>query len=129
VRERENIVLIVEDHQPMRAALRKFLQAHYPSATILEAADGASAMQLYNQLQPRLVLTDIGLPDISGIRLVEQIRKAHPDARIIVVSQHTDSAYVRHAHAAGALHYVAKDRIAVDLLPAVAAIIDQEDAP
>lgn len=121
-------MLIVEDHQPMRAALRDLLQANYPAATIREAADGASALQLCRLHRPRLVLTDIGLPDISGIRLVELLRAAHPSARIIVVSQHTDSAYIKHAHAAGALHYVSKDRIAVDLLPAVADAIAQEDA-
>jgi len=121
-------MLIVEDHQPMRAALRDLLQANFPTATIREAADGVSALALCQLHRPRVVLTDIGLPDISGIRLVEQIRAAHPATRIIVVSQHADSAYVNHARAAGALHYVTKDRIAVDLLPAVADAIAQEDA-
>jgi len=121
-------MLIVEDHQPMRAALRDLLQASYPTATIREAADGASALRLCRLHRPRLVLTDIGLPDINGIGLVGQIRETYPDVRIIVVSQHTDTSYVNHALAAGAMRYVTKDRIAVDLLTAVADVINQEGA-
>ncbi len=59
-------VLIVDDHEAMRAALREVLQSAYPGANILEAADGEHAMELCGRHRPRLVLMDVGLPDANG---------------------------------------------------------------
>lgn len=113
-------VLIIEDQGAMRRALRDFLQAAYPAATIHEAHDGASALALCEGAQIRLVLTDLGLPDVNGIDLIPRIRALLPDSPVIVVSQRTEPVYAEKARDAGAFAFVSKDRIHRDLLPAVA---------
>jgi len=114
-------MLIVEDYEPMRIALRDLLQLNYPQARILEAADGASALALFREHAPNLVVTDIELPDINGFELIREMRRSNPAVRVIVVSQHSDRAHMEHAIAAGAMHYVTKQAADRELLPAVAA--------
>jgi len=116
-------MLIIEDQVPMRGALRDHLQSAYPAATIFEAADGASALELCRQHAFRLVLTDIGLPDIHGINLIPQIKALQAATAIIVVSMHADPAYLDWARVAGAAAYVTKDKVYRDLLPAVSHVL------
>ena len=113
-------MLIVEDHEAMRAVLREVLQSAYPGANILEAADGARALELCLSHHPRLVLMDIGLPDANGIELTARIKAMLPECSVIVVSQHAAPIYVERAHEAGAYAYVTKDTAHQELLPAVA---------
>lgn len=119
-------ILIVEDHDPMRRALRDCLRLAYPCVAIGEALDGAEALKMCRSYLPRLVLLDLNLPDGSGIALIPQIKRLVPLAAIVVVSQHAESAYVERALEAGACAYVAKDTLRHDLLPAVALAL-QED--
>lgn len=116
-------LLIIEDQAPMRRALREHLQAAYPGATIFEAADGARALELCRRHAFRVVLTDIGLPDINGIDLIPRITAILAGTVIIVVSMHADPIYAERAQAAGAIAYVTKDRVYRDLLPAVARVL------
>ena len=112
-------MLIVEDHQAMRAALRQLVQSAYPGADIHEAADGAGALELCRSHRPRLVLMDIGLPDTNGIELTARIKTMLPECNVIVVSQYADSVYVERAHAAGAYAYISKETVHRELLPAM----------
>ena len=79
-------------------------------------------MDLCRRRTPSLVLTDIGLPDVSGINLTSRIRALLPDVHIIVVSQNVGSAYVELAYAAGADAYVAKSRVSHDLLRTITVV-------
>jgi DNA-binding NarL/FixJ family response regulator len=116
-------VLIIEDQAPMRQALRKHLESAYPAAAILEAADGASALELCRRHAPRVVLTDLGLPDVNGLELIPQIKALPAVGPVIVVSMHADAAYVNAAHAAGAAAYVTKDNAFRELLPLVSRVL------
>lgn len=113
-------MLIIEDQEPMRSALREFLRSAYPAVTILEAADGARAIELCRSRDPRLVLTDVALLDANGIEIIPRIKALLPHSAVIVVSQHADRAYADRARAAGAFAYVTKDAIHRELLQAVA---------
>lgn len=113
-------VLIVEDHAPMRAMLGAFLQVAFPTFGILEARDGAHAIDACATHRPQLVLVDICLPDANGIELVGRLKKTMPDARFIVASYLSGAVYRDAARAAGASAYVAKDRLPTELIPAVA---------
>lgn len=112
-------ILIVEDQDFMRRALRDYLQSAYPNAAIIEAADGARALKLCRSRSPQLVLMDVGLPDVNGIDLTAQVKKMLPETAVIIVSQHAGQAYVERAHAAGAFAYITKDKVYRELLPTV----------
>ena len=112
-------MLIVDDHQAIRAALRDLVQSAYPGADILEAADGASALELCRSHRPRLVLMDVALPDTNGIELTARIMAMLPACKVIVVSQHTARIYVDRAHEAGAYAYITKHTVHRELMPAI----------
>lgn len=113
-------ILIVEDHAPMRALLRDFLQDAFPGCTITETADGRGAMDAVATQRPQVVLMDIGLPDANGITLTARIIELLPSARVIMVTQNHGPAYMEPAFAAGAFGYVCKEKIHTELLPLVA---------
>lgn len=110
-------VLIVEDEGLMRAALRQFVQAEMPGCRIGEAANGAQAIEQCVMHRPRVVLMDVHLPDTDGITLTAGIRKMLPDTRVIIVSSLVGSPYPEQAKEAGAMAYVAKERIYRELMP------------
>lgn len=113
-------VLIVEDQALMRYTLRNFLWSAFPGLDILEAANGARALELFTAHQPSLVLMDVRLPDANGIELARRLKALRPTLKVIVVSNYTGEPYVSDARAAGAQAYVVKDRLLTDLIPAVA---------
>jgi len=112
-------VLVVEDQDFMRRALRDYLQSAYPDAAIIEAVDGARALELCRSHSPQLVLMDVALPDANGIDLTAQVKEMLPETAVIIVSQHAGRAYVDRARAAGAFAYVTKDKVYRELLPTV----------
>ena len=112
-------MLIVEDQALMRGLLREFVQSAYPHANILEAADGAQALQACRNQAPQLVLMDVALPDANGIDVTAQIRQLFAQTAVIMVSQHSAEVYVERSRAAGAFAYVRKDRVYRELLPTI----------
>jgi len=117
--ERRLAMLIVEDHDVMRRTLVEYVQSAYPDITVMEAADGAQALDQCRSRGPRLVLMDVALPDANGIELTAKIREMLPETEGIIVSQHAVEAYVDRAHAAGAFAYITKDKVYRELLPTV----------
>ncbi|HEU0201310.1 MAG TPA: response regulator transcription factor [Burkholderiaceae bacterium] len=119
----ERGILIVDDQDLMRQTLREFLQRAYPDRHIAVAGDGALALELARALRPRLVVMDIHLPDADGIELTAHIRRTLPEVAVVVMSQHDGSAFREKAQAAGALGFIAKERIHADLLPLAARVL------
>ncbi len=119
----QKTVLIVEDQALMRQTLHDFLQDAFPGCKFLDVADGASALEACNAYRPVLVLMDKCLPDADGIELTVRLKKLYPAIQVIVVSYLSGEIYVQRALAAGARAYLAKDNLATDLIPAVAAAI------
>ncbi|TSA13107.1 MAG: PAS domain S-box protein [Betaproteobacteria bacterium] len=83
--DKEHIMLIVEDQDHMRRILVEHLQSAYPHANVLEASDGASALQLCLSHSPSVVLMDVTLPDANGIDLTAQIRNIRPATTVIAL--------------------------------------------
>ena len=88
-----------------------------------EVSDGLAAVQRAEELQPGLILLDIGLPKLNGIEAARQMRQVSPSSKIIFLSQHNDFDIVRTALGTGALGYVRKIDARSQLLPAVDAVL------
>ena len=113
---------MVEDYEPFRRFLCSTLSRE-PGFEICEAADGLEAVKKAEELQPDLILLDIGLPSLNGIGAARRIHKLSPESKILFVSQESSAEVVYEALASGALGYVVKVHAGSELLPAVEAVL------
>jgi DNA-binding NarL/FixJ family response regulator len=114
-------VLLVEDFEPFRQFIHTTLQ-ETELQVVGEAWDGLEAVQKAEELQPDLILLDIGLPFLNGIEAARQIRKLSPESKIIFVTQESSADIVEEALSSGAIGYVVKAEAASELLAAVEAV-------
>ena len=115
-------VLVVEDYAPFRRFVRSTLKKRPEWQVIGEVSDGLEAVQQVEELQPDLILLDVGLPSLNGIEAARRIRKLSAKSKILFVSQESSTDVVQEAFCIGALGYVAKTQAGIDLLAAVEAI-------
>jgi DNA-binding NarL/FixJ family response regulator len=116
-------ILIVEDHDNVRKALRDWLELEFPQYRVIEAANGEEAIALTRIESPCLVVTDIRLPGMNGIETTRQIKAALPLAQIVMLTILEADTYRADATAAGASAYVQKQRMHVELVPMLTALL------
>ncbi|MCA1623493.1 MAG: response regulator transcription factor [Acidobacteria bacterium] len=112
------VVLIVDDSQPMRELIKMTLAG--VAEIVGECADGADALAAYKRLRPDWVLMDIGMKNMDGITATRQITAAHPQARIMIVTDYNDDDLRRAAREAGACQFIVKENLLdiLEILPA-----------
>ena len=112
-------VLLAEDHQIVREGFRSLLK-HEPDIEVVgEAETGRQAVQLTRKLRPEVVVMDIAMPLLNGLEATRQIRKAVPDTKVLVLSAHSDDAYVEQATALGAAGFLLKQTSSHNLATAI----------
>jgi DNA-binding NarL/FixJ family response regulator len=117
-------VLVVEDYEPWRRYVSAALQKQTELQVIGEVSDGLEAVQQAEELQPDLILLDIGLPTLNGIEAARRIRKVSPASRILFVSENRSADIAEEALSTGASGYVVKSDARSELLPAVKAVLE-----
>ena len=116
-------VLVVEDYAAFRRVLVSAIQSKAEIQVICEVADGPEAVQKARELQPELILLDIGLPRLNGIEAARQIRNLSPESKILFVSQESSPDIVQAALETGAKGYVVKADVGRELIPALDAVL------
>ena len=114
-------VLLAEDHAETAARLRKLLGVEFD--VIASVEDGRALVDATERLSPDAVVADIDMPGIDGIAATTLIRRHDPNARIVLVTVHSESMLVEAGLAAGALGYVLKDTAGDELVAAVHAAL------
>jgi len=118
--EQESIgVLLVDDHPVVRDGYRRLLDAAPGIRVIGEADDGAAALQLYDTLQPDVLVLDLSMPGIGGLETLRRLLNRDPDARVLVFSMHESEVLIERALEAGALGYLTKSSAAERMVEAV----------
>lgn len=112
-------VLLAEDHTVVREGLRRLLEAEGDIKVVGEAANGRQAVRLAKKLRPEVVVMDIAMPLLNGLEATRQIRKAVPAAKVLLLSAHSDDAYIEQGTASGAAGYLLKQTSARFLSKAV----------
>lgn len=112
-------VLIADDHVIVREGLRLLLQSEKDIIVIGEASTGRIAVELASKLQPDVIVMDIAMPQMNGLEATRQIRKESPASKIIILSAHSDDAYVEGVMALGANGYLIKQSSAHILSEAI----------
>jgi two-component system, NarL family, nitrate/nitrite response regulator NarL len=112
-------VLIVDDHPLVRKGVTVCLSRHKDIKIVGETGDAREVVSMAHELQPDVILTDIGMPYLSGMAVTELLRRELPHIRILVLSIHENPEYVRQAMQAGAHGYILKGISCADLISAV----------
>jgi DNA-binding NarL/FixJ family response regulator len=119
-------VLLVDDYEPFRRFVASILQQESELQIVAEVSDGVEAVRKTAELQPDLILLDIGLPQLSGIEVGRRIRRLSPTSKIIFLSQQSSPDFVEEAFRLGAWGYVFKVDAGRELLAAVNAALRGE---
>jgi two-component system, NarL family, response regulator NreC len=117
-------VLLVDDHLLIRQGCRRILEQRPDVTVVGEASTGEEALEKVETLRPAVVFLDVNLPGISGIEVTRRLRLRHPLLKVIVLSVHTDEAYVSRALTTGASAYIVKQGAARELEEALEAVIE-----
>jgi two-component system, NarL family, response regulator NreC len=115
-------VLLGDDHTVLRQGLRKILEERRDWRVVAEAGNGRDAVREALALNPDVAVLDIGMPLLNGIEATRQIARRAPSVRVLILSMHSDQAYVTQAVQAGARGYLLKDSAAAELIEAIAAV-------
>jgi CheY-like chemotaxis protein len=116
-------VLVVDDFEPWRRFVSLMLRTKQGLQVVGEASDGLEAFQKAVELEPDLVLMDIGLPTLNGLEAARRIREIVPEAKIIFLSDESSFEVVQKAMSLGASAYVVKTSAATELLTAVETVL------
>jgi two-component system, NarL family, response regulator NreC len=119
-------ILLADDHAVVRQGFKMILGAQPDMEIVGEAANGREAVELAEQLKPDIVVMDVAMPELNGIEATRRLVGALPHARVIALSMHKDSVYVREILRAGARGYLLKDSGAEDLVRAIRAVAGGE---
>jgi two-component system, NarL family, response regulator len=112
-------VLIADDHALMRNGVANLLNQEADLEVVAEAADGQRAVELFEEHRPDVALVDLRMPRLEGVEVVRQIRAAHPDARLIILTTYDTDEDIDRALKAGAQAYLLKDVSAEGLLACI----------
>lgn len=116
-------IVLADDHDLVRSGIKALLSMIDGVDVIAEARDGAELIQLVDNLQPDIVMTDISMPRMDGIAAISQIHARHPQVRLLVLSMYDTVDFVKRAVASGACGYLMKDAPPFELEQAVRSVM------
>jgi DNA-binding NarL/FixJ family response regulator len=112
-------VLLAEDHTVVRQGLRKLLESERDIEVVGDAENGRQAVAMAREHRPDVIIMDIAMPLLNGVEATRQIRQLIPDAKVIILSAHSDDAYIERVLALGVVGYLIKQTSAHFLSEAI----------
>jgi DNA-binding NarL/FixJ family response regulator len=115
-------VLLAEDHHLVREGLKLLVDNQSDMETVGEASDGRAAVRLAAELHPDVVIMDVSMPGLNGLKATESLKKICPETKVLVLTRHTDEGFVHQLLGAGASGYGVKQSAPSELLGAIRAV-------
>lgn len=127
VREsRKTTILLADDHPLLRQSIRNVLENQPDFQVVGEAGDGKEAIRLADELQPDVVIMDIGMPEIDGLEATRRIKASYPQMVVLVLTVHSDDEYVVGILQAGAAGYLTKSVLGEEVVQAIHGVLAGE---
>jgi DNA-binding NarL/FixJ family response regulator len=120
--EKKLRILLAEDHQTVREGIKLLVNSQSDMEVVGEAGDGEAAVELTAELQPDLILMDISMPKMNGLKATKRLRSVANDVKILMLTRHTDDGYLQQLIGAGANGYVLKQSAPTELLNAIRSV-------
>jgi DNA-binding NarL/FixJ family response regulator len=114
-----NTIMIVDDHPLFRQGIRRLIEESGKFRVVAEASTGYEAIRLADIHQPHLILIDIQLPGVTGLKIARILKKQHPTSHIVIVSMHIDDERLFDAVRVGASAFLSKDIEAQELIDSI----------
>jgi DNA-binding NarL/FixJ family response regulator len=115
-------IVLADDHPLVREGLRRIIDERSGMKVVGEAADGLGLLAILKELSPDLVVLDISMPHLRGIEALHEISTLYPATKVLVLTMHKNTAYLREAMSAGAHGYLLKEDAFAELFNAVESI-------
>lgn len=115
-------VLLADDHPIVLEGVKALVTADPGMEVVGEARDGVTAMRLATELMPDIAILDISMPGLNGVKVAEMLRTACPDCKVLILTVHEDSSYMRQLLEIGIAGYVLKRSASDELIRAIVAI-------
>lgn len=115
-------ILIAEDHETVREGVKLIVEREDDMEVVGEAGDGRAAVEMARQLLPDIVLMDISMPELNGLKAAAKLKRVAPDIKILTLTRHTDTAYLNELLQAGVSGYVLKQSASAELIRAIRAV-------
>jgi two-component system, NarL family, response regulator NreC len=115
-------ILIVEDHLTVREGVKLLINAQPDMQVVGEAGDGEIAIAQADKLKPDVIVMDISMPNVNGLKATKRLRRIDPDIKILTLTRHTDDGYLQQLIGAGANGYVLKQSAPTELITAIRAV-------
>lgn len=112
-------ILLAEDHNTVREGIKMLVNAQPDMQVVGEAADGYAAIAKTRELRPDLLVMDISMPELNGLKATEKLRREFPDLKILTLTRHTDDGYLQQLIKAGVNGYVLKQSAPTELISAI----------
>jgi DNA-binding NarL/FixJ family response regulator len=112
-------VLLADDHAVVREGLKALVNAQSGMEVVAEADDGPSAVELTQRHDPDVVVVDISMPGMNGFKVTSRLRELNPERKILALTVHEDTSYLRLLLQAGAKGYVLKRAVVGELVQAI----------
>src|SRR5689334_16434017 len=116
-------ILLADDHETLRAGLKMIVNAQADMEVVGEAGDGRTAVACAEELLPDVVVMDVSMPHLNGLKATEKLKQLCPRVHVLALTRHTDDAYLQQILRAGASGYVLKQSPPAELLRAIRAVV------
>ncbi len=122
-------VALVDDHRLLRSALARLLELTPEMEVVAVASSGEEFLLVDPQVEIDVVLMDLSMPGMGGVEATRRSRRLRPEARVVILSAHTDRAGIDAAMEAGAFGYLVKDAEPSELVAGIRSASQAEPAP
>jgi DNA-binding NarL/FixJ family response regulator len=115
-------IVLADDHETLREGLKLIVNAQPDMEVVGEAGDGRAAVARAQELLPDIIVMDVSMPHLNGLKATEKINQVCPQVKVLTLTRHTDDGYLQQLLRAGAAGYVLKQSAPTELLHAIRAV-------